>query len=280
MNCLFVCSVLTWEIFDGLSGFPASVLGAVNAIFFVSGSPRPLCLSRCLDQLGLPWRSSTPCRPLWWSLVTTTPSCWSSALSMLSVSAPYVSAGWSSAPPWKSLDPFAPLWWSSAPPCGCLPRLLHPGELQPRLLCPGGLRLRRSGGPLLPLRHLGGLLGMHQSQGGYSLDLDLDLALRPSPCSASAPPPSWIVMLASGSRSLGRGYVMIWPRTFHSSATRGRSCSTWTSHYTPNYIPQPALHLLITLSQSHLQLINIHTCTTFTDLNINHSHSLFRAKSY
>ncbi len=116
MNCLFVCSVLTWEIFDGLSGFPASVLGAVNAIFFVSGSPRPLCLSRCLEQLGLPWRSSTPCRPLWWSLVTTTPSCWSSALSMLSVSAPYVSAGWSSAPPWKSLDPFAPLWWSSAPP--------------------------------------------------------------------------------------------------------------------------------------------------------------------
>ncbi len=104
---------------------------------------------------------------------------------------------------------------------------------------------------------IGWLLGMHQSQGGYSLDLDLDLALRPSPCSSSAPPPSWIVMLASGSRSLGRGYVMIRPRTFHSSATRGRSHSTWTLHYTPNYIPQPALHLLITLSHTH-------TCSSST----------------
>ncbi len=64
---LLVCSVVTWEIFDGLSGFPASVLGAVNAksVFFVPVSPRPLCLSWCLNQSGLPWRSSTLCRPLW-----------------------------------------------------------------------------------------------------------------------------------------------------------------------------------------------------------------------
>ncbi len=102
-------------------------------------------------------------------------------------------------------------------------------------------------GPCFGCAALAGSWACTNPRGGYSLDL----ALR----STSAPPTSWIVVLTSGSRSLGRGYVMIRPRTFHSSTTQGRSHSTWTLHYTPNYIPQPALHLLITLSQSHLHHI-------------------------
>lgn len=34
-----------------------------------------------------------------------------------------------------------------------------------------------------------------------------------------------------------------------------------------------------TISQSHLQLINIHTCTTFTDLNKNHSSTVYSSSS-
>ncbi len=92
--------------------------------------------------------------------------------------------------------------------------------------------------------------------------LQSDLALHSAPCSASAPPPSWIVMLASGSRSLGRGYVMIWSRIIHPSTTRGHPFIIWTwalhrlLHHT-DYISHQSQHYTITWFQSQLLPISI-----------------------
>ncbi len=167
------------------------------------------------------------------------------SLCCLSLTLPVSSVSALSVFPRSQIQSWFPAWFTVLPQSGGLQsRLLRPGGLQSRLLRPGGLqsrllrlgglqsRLLRPGGLQSRLLRLGGLQvrllhpGGSQSRllrlGGLQVRLlrpgglqchplrlgfHMDLALRPSPCSASAPPPTMDCLGASGSRSLGGGYV-------------------------------------------------------------------------
>ncbi len=138
-------------------------------------------------------------------------------------------------------------------------RLLHPGGSQSRLLRPGGLQVRllRPGGlQCHPLR-----LGFH-----------MDLALRPSPCSASAPPPTMDCLGASGSRSLGGGYVtnpgheLCFTPHSQSQITQGLHfpSSTAPTQLSALITHTPANNHPITITQSHTHTHTLHKPWTFS----------------
>ncbi len=115
MNCLPPQLSPCSESIDGLLVFPASVLETIYALSVscVSVSPRYQSQPGVSAPPALPWLSSVPSAPPWWSAVWL---CWSSA-------PPW----WTtvlSAPSWWALVPSAPPWWVSAlsaPSCSMAP---------------------------------------------------------------------------------------------------------------------------------------------------------------
>ncbi len=183
-------------------------------------------------------------------------------------------------------SPVCSAWWApvpSAPPWGLqVSRLLRLGGLQVRLLHPGGSqsRLLRLGGLQVRLLHPGGSQSRLLRPGGLQVRLlrpgglqchplrlgfHMDLALRPSPCSASAPPPTMDCLGASGSRSLGGGYVtnpgheLCFTPHSQSQITQGLHfpSSTAPTQLSALITHTPANNHPITITQSHT-----HTHTT------------------
>ncbi len=172
MNCLPPQLSPCSESIDGLLVFPASVLETIYALSVscVSVSSRYQSQPGVSAPPALPWLSSVPSAPSWWSAVWL---CWSSA-------PPW----WTtvlSAPSWWALVPSAPPWWVSAlsaPSCSMAPLVV---------LAPSAL-------PCLPV-----LLVLPWCSAGSLSVLGLSTSSWtcpsvPPPCSASAPLPSWIVL--------------------------------------------------------------------------------------
>ncbi len=175
--------------------------------------------------------------------------------------------------PRSQIQSWFPAWFTVLPQSGGLQsRLLRPGGPQSRLLRLGGLQVRllHLGGSQSRLLRPGGLQVRLLRPGGLQchplrLGFHMDLALRPSPCSASAPPPTMDCLGASGSRSLGGGYVtnpgheLCFTPHSQSQITQGLHfpSSTAPTQLSALITHTPANNHPITITQSHT-----HTHTT------------------